>query len=184
MSDYANSVLSEEQFVEMSVPLTGFHPEDLYATGMVEKYRDTLVERIGPGRAIDLYTHYESVGKETTALGREFYIPDPPPWPQDVLLADAARAVVKMWYVGAWYGLTSSAGEAKLREEQNAYADVVPALPNVAFMVSPDAYVNGLVWKLSGGHPPGAKPTGYGSWSAEPAPIPATPTGPYEEAGQ
>lgn len=96
-------------------------------------------------------------------------IPDLLEWPHDLVLADAARAVLKMWYVGAWYGLTA-AGEAKLREAEKA--DPQGAAVNEAFMVSPDAYANGLVWKLSGGHPPGVKPTGLGSWAAPPAPIP------------
>lgn len=40
-------------FVSMSVLLTAFASDDLYATGMVEAYHRTLVERIGAGRAAE-----------------------------------------------------------------------------------------------------------------------------------
>ncbi|TJZ54658.1 hypothetical protein FCH28_13540 [Streptomyces piniterrae] len=162
----------------MSVPLTGFSPEDLYATGMVEEYQRTLIARIGAQRAADLYRHYRKKKQEANAKSP---VPDELPWPtatDDPILADAARAVVKMWYVGAWYGL-SPAAEAKLREAEKTKPQGVA--PNEAFMVSPEAYLNGLVWKVSGGHPPGGKPPGYGSWQSPPVPIPAPATGSYEE---
>ncbi|NNH33825.1 hypothetical protein C9413_32005, partial [Rhizobium sp. SEMIA 4085] len=35
-------------------------------------------------------------------------------------------------------------------------------------VVSPDAYIEGLLWKAIGAHPAGAKGPGFGSWAFPP----------------
>jgi hypothetical protein len=45
-------------------------------------------------------------------------------------------------------------------------------MANAEFVASPEAYAEGLVWRAFDGHPAGAKPPGYGTWSLKPAPQP------------
>jgi hypothetical protein len=84
----------------------------------------------------------------TTILGNE-------------LLGDVARALIKLWYSGTWFELSSAWTER-----------FGPRAANTTFVVSPDAYVEGLLWKAIGAHPAGAKGPGFGSWAFPPK-IPA-----------
>lgn len=60
-----------------------------------------------------------------------------------------ARAIIKLWYLGTW--------------------QIGPVPPgNVTFRISPQAYVESLAWTAMGGHPQGAKQTGFRSWSVPP----------------
>ena len=54
-----------------------------------------------------------------------------------------AQNIITMWYVGMW-GNT---------------------------VISPEAYVQGLVWPNANTHPFGAKQPGYGSWAEPPAEV-------------
>ncbi|GAA0511499.1 hypothetical protein A8924_4687 [Saccharopolyspora erythraea NRRL 2338] len=156
-------------FVDMSVPLTGFDPIDLQATGMTELFLRTLVAHAGPTPALQLFKHCAEAKKQHST---------PFKLPAEADLAELACAVTKMWYLGAWYGVSAHA-YAKLTAKAAANGEK-PA-PNEQYMVSADSYVEGLLWRLTGGHVPGAKPTGFGSWAKAPAPIAPTPTGPYKE---
>jgi hypothetical protein len=62
-------------------------------------------------------------------------------------LAGIARAVIKLWYLGQW-----QVGRAQ----------------GIVFSLSPQAYQAALAYPAMGGHPPGAKQPGYGSWSVPP----------------
>ena len=55
-----------------------------------------------------------------------------------------AKKIITMWYTGNW-------GDA---------------------VISPESYVQGLIWKAAQTHPPGAKQPGYGSWANPPIQIP------------
>ncbi|MBT2493816.1 hypothetical protein J7E96_36045 [Streptomyces sp. ISL-96] len=63
-------------------------------------------------------------------------------------LQEAARAVIHLWYTGSWPGIPGRSGP---------------------FVVSPQAYASGLVWRAVGGRAPGTSPTGFGSWAEPPA---------------
>ncbi|MER6779648.1 MULTISPECIES: hypothetical protein [unclassified Streptomyces] len=65
--------------------------------------------------------------------------------------ADLAAAVIRLWYTGSWPGLDGTA----------------------PFTVSARAYAAGLVWRAFGGEPPGAGPSGFGSWAEAPDDVPA-----------
>ena len=72
-------------------------------------------------------------------------------------LGPVARALVKLWYVGTWYGLPT--------EWREAYGENELDRP---FVVSSDSYTEGLIWPAIGANPPGAKPFGYGMWATAP----------------
>ncbi|MBC9931194.1 hypothetical protein [Chitinophaga qingshengii] len=61
----------------------------------------------------------------------------------DVKFNSLTSNIIMMWYMGTWNG-------------------------NV---VSPQSYIQGLVWKAADTHPPGAKQPGYGSWENPPITI-------------
>jgi hypothetical protein len=164
--------LDTRYFIDMSVPLTGFNPIDLYGTAMAEDYLRTLVGRVGKTQTHALYQWCDGEKKKP---GSTVKLPDGDNY---AILRAVARALTKMWYVGAWYGLPTKE-YARLEAAGKQQGETIAA--NEAFMVSPQAYVSGLVWKLGGGHPPGANPTGFGSWEQPPAAIPPVPTGEYEE---
>jgi hypothetical protein len=42
---------------------------------------------------------------------------------------------------------------------------------NIEFVVSPDAYTEGLVWRTFNGHPAGAKAPGFATWALQPPPL-------------
>lgn len=115
------------------------------------------------------------------------------------LLVATVCAVTEMWYLGHWPHLAPEA-YATLTRTWDALnppemgkpvsstgfpapprldpASPHPAPPNRSFVISPQSYVESLVWKtFPGGHPMGAKPPGFGSW-AEPT------TDPWQKAAE
>jgi hypothetical protein len=72
-------VATIDQFIAVSVELTGFSAEELRATGMADAYRAVVLEQAGA----------EVVGRLVAApLGEEE--------------RELARAVVELWYLGSW----------------------------------------------------------------------------------
>jgi hypothetical protein len=63
-----------------------------------------------------------------------------------------AQYIIFMWYTGQWEP-TVTAQDVNLEQVRN---------------ISPEAYVQGLVWAAADTHPPGAKQPGYASWAAPP----------------
>ncbi|MEU1308200.1 hypothetical protein ABZ419_04785 [Streptomyces cinnamoneus] len=136
-------------FVDMSVRLTGFDEFELRGTGMVRLYHDTTVEQVGReavGRFID---DLDAAGGDPDGL-------------VDETSRDIARAITHLWYLGVWPQLSRSVHAALGRERAN-----------VAFVVSPESWTEGLAWRTFDAHPPGAKAPGHGSWSEPPAGAPA-----------
>lgn len=148
-----------EAFLDLSVELTAFSSFDLLGTGLADRYLATLDEVVGGEIADALLAAFAALPPEgdarikavrTTILGNE-------------LLGDVARALIKLWYSGTWFELSSAWTER-----------FGPRPADTTFVVSPDAYVEGLLWKAIGAHPAGAKGPGFGSWAFPPK-IPAFP---------
>ncbi|MGW4898351.1 hypothetical protein ACWEQL_39850 [Kitasatospora sp. NPDC004240] len=139
-----------EDFVDLSVPLTGFAAFDLYATGMAERYLATAREQVGPAAFAEFWTAWT-----TAASGRG--------GPQELspVHLEVARALTYLWLTGAWPRLAPAAHAALRRQ-----------VANEEFVVAPESYVEGLVWRTFHGHPAGAKPPGFGTWAVEPPPQP------------
>ncbi|MFD0200676.1 MULTISPECIES: hypothetical protein [Saccharothrix] len=160
------------EFVKFSATVTGFSEFDLWGTGQAEAYYETVVNQEGKD-AIQKAISSDPVGVR----------PDP-----------LVQSIIKLWYVGVWYGpeLTGRADVAAWTAPGRSGAK--PAVPDDSqpedsgpwqavpgpqagdngahagdgrkplFVVSPDAYTEGLLWRAIGAHPSGAKAPGYGSW--------------------
>lgn len=139
-----------ERFVRLCTPLAGFTAYDLYGTGMAQRYYDTCREQIGPRQFAEFLDAWETAHAD----GRG-------PFSLTPVHRETARAVVYLWYTGAFPRLAPAA-HAELRRQ----------VPNEEFIPEPSAYVEGLVWRAFNGHPAGAKPPGYGTWAYEPEPVP------------
>jgi hypothetical protein len=173
----AAEVAQEElrDFVRISARLTGFSEFDLWGTGQAEAYFDTVREQLpehgGPGAVV-------------SALNSD-------------LASPVASSVIKLWYVGVWYGpelngredvaawtapgrsgakpaVPGGSESAESQPWQNVPRQYTPGADGTGkrkppFVVSPTAYTEGLLWRAIGAQPSGAKAPGYGSWAEPPA---------------
>lgn len=127
-------------FLEISIPLTGFSSSELLGTGMLETYFNTVVENMGKSTTEYFFKQAKEILLKTE--GNEDKR-------NEEIAANLmplssydglAQNIITMWYTGNWNN-------------------------NV---ITPQAYVQGLIWNVAEAHPPGAKQPGYGSWSLPP----------------
>jgi hypothetical protein len=137
--------LSDEgrRFAELGAVLTGFEPFDLLATGMADLYLATARAQVG-----------------VAVLDAVLAVVDRDPDALSGTDLEVARALTYLWYTGAWPQLAPEA-HGLLRRK----------VPNVEFVVSPEAYTEGLVWRTFNGHPAGAKAPGFATWALKPPPL-------------
>ena len=129
-------------FLDLSAALTGFSTVDLLGTGVAEQYLSTARQQSGPEKVDRLLTVWREIRDSEESLEtalREKILSMPD-------LGPLARRIIKMWYLAQWEG--------------NSFEDT--------FIVSAEAYQQGLVWDAIGAHPQGAKHPGFGSWSLLP----------------
>ena len=145
---------SFQDFLDLSVRLTGFSRFDLEGTGVAEPYFETLRRVVGDTFLAGFLAVFRSIADDgprdvDAAIERRIM--------KDTDLGPVARNVVLMWYLGNWYQLPPG-----WRNRNGAS----PA--DVTSVVSPQAYVEGLVWPAIEAHPMGAKQPGFASWSVPP----------------
>jgi hypothetical protein len=146
-----------EDFLALSVDLTAFGEVDLLGTGLGEQYLAKVRAACGDAVVADLLAEHRAARAEAAgdptgfdrALRHRVF--------SDDRLGPVARAVIKLWYAGMWYGLppewTDSFGAQTAAE---------------ASAVTAASYQEGLLWRAIGANPPGAKAPGYGSWAQPP----------------
>ncbi len=146
-----------DQFVALSVTLTGFDAPALWGTGQVQTYYGLLPAIVGDaifgrlmGRWQDTWIRGEGDEPLLESLVKEQILEDP-------TLGPVARNLVYLWYTGGWNQLP-----ADWRNEHGASAN------DQTYIVSSAAYIEGLVWKAIHAHPTAAKQMGYGSWALPP----------------
>jgi hypothetical protein len=147
-----------EDFLELSVILTGFKKFRLFGTGQAVVYYDKIQEIIGEETVKELLSTFkdifESVSRQETEelhdLLRAKIL-------SDAKLGPVARNIILLWYVGSWYQLPA---DWRTSYGQNP--------SDVTFVLSPNSYTEGLLWPAIGAHPAGAKAQGFGSWASEP----------------
>lgn len=149
----------KDKFLALSAEITAFTTFDLLGTGMADAYLKAVIDVVGEATVAQLLDAWERVRRAgpdlEENLRREIF--------GDEKLGPIARNIIKLWYIGTWYQLPY------------AWTQTFGALEkDVTFVVSPAAYVEGLLWPAIGSHPPGAKAPGYGSWATPPV-IPAIP---------
>ena len=146
-----------DAFVALSAELTCFEPFELIGTGVAADHLAAADRVVGGSHIDDLLAAHQAIcgltGLARTAAFR-----------RDILgcerLGPIARNVIKLWYVGVWFALPES--------WQQQFG---PAPADKTFVVSPMTYIEGLLWKAAGAHPPGGRAPGFGSW-ADPPNIP------------
>lgn len=145
------------EFLALSATLTGFSVFRLEGTGQTDAYLGVLTDIVGEATVDALTAVHRCVvdaagGDEARlerGLRRELL--------SDAKLGPVARNLIKLWYVGTWHELP-----AAWREAFGASAR------DRTFVVSPEAYTEGLLWPAVGANPAGAKPFGYGMWAKPP----------------
>ncbi|MER7057036.1 hypothetical protein [Streptomyces sp. NPDC000351] len=155
------------EFVKFSANVTGFSEFDLWGTGQAKVYYETVVNQQGP----------DAIQKVISA--------DPSAVPADPVV----KSIIKLWYVGVWYGPELAGRMDVAAWTAPGRSGAKPAVPDdsqpegsqagedrahggngrTPFVVSSDAYTEGLLWRAIGAHPSGAKAPGYGSWANPPA---------------
>jgi len=155
MSTHQDSL---EQFLSLSVSLTGFDRAELLGTGLIEEYYQQLVSVVGEAISHELWTIAQNLTKHTGAdlddmirlelMGSSKFGP-------------IARNIIQLWYWGSWIELPQI--------WRNQYG-TNPQQYETRF-TSPAAYQEGLIWKAMFTHPQGAKQPGFGSWSKPPLDV-------------
>lgn len=130
-------------FLSISAYLTGFSETDLLGTGMLETYFNTFIDKGTP----DEITWFFKEVKEVFDPANDTEVKINEQITAHLFKtnsADLTKNLITMWYTGNW-------GQ-----------DVI----------SPESYVQGLIWNAAQTHPPGAKQPGFGSWAEKPIEIP------------
>ncbi|WP_447002255.1 hypothetical protein ACRAKI_21230 [Saccharothrix isguenensis] len=165
------------EFVKFSATVTGFSEFDLWGTGQAEAYYETVVDQEGPD-----------------AIQNAIFS-DPCAVPADPVVQSIIKLwYVGVWYgpdlagrvdVAAWTAPGRSGAkpaapdDSQPEENQPWHAVSGQGQPGedrahatdgrkALFVVSPEAYTEGLLWRAIGAHPSGAKAPGYGSWANPP----------------
>ncbi len=147
---------ARRRFLELSVTVTGYDAATLEGTGMVDPYLATFLQVAGDGPTGQLLERWAAIAAKTAdPAERERFVeaqllPDPTVGPLTSNLA-------VLWYLGQWNQLPPD-----WRQAHGARAG------DQTRIVSPEAYVQGLVWPAIGTHPQGAKQPGFGSWALPP----------------
>ncbi|MBX9296572.1 hypothetical protein ACFFU8_11395 [Chromobacterium piscinae] len=137
-------------FLDISSHLTGFSVTELEATGMSGVYWDTVQYQNAPTTLDGFLNCSRQILKDGRDNEKEIHqMIASQLFPTDKF-DGLAQNIINLWYFGQW----------------------PPANQNLSLAmqhnVSPEAYVQGLVWNASQTHPPGAKQPGFGSWAEKP----------------
>lgn len=154
-------------FLEFCAEVTGYTPSDLEGTGLVDEYQALVAQQVGPAITQRLYATVRRVLAHPPGKTREHamqvdLIASPTLWP-------VVTSLIQLWYLGSWTSM--SAAWYALAGEQPPKG----VTPGSSHVPSPQAYVEQLAYRAAGAHPPGAKPTGHGSWAIAPVfgdPVP------------
>lgn len=149
---------ARRRFLQLSEALTGFNDAELYGTGVVELYLGTLTAIVGDAMTGRLLQAWDDIAvaagtdtRRVEQLLRRAVL-------EDDTLGPLARNLAYLWYTGGWNQLPP-----QWRDVHGASA------LDQTYIISPEAYTQGLVWQAIHTHPQGAKQPGYGSWALPPS---------------
>jgi hypothetical protein len=146
-----------DQFLTLSVTLTGFDAVDLWGTGMVPTYYALVPSIAGEAVWGDLLTRWRDISARARGRPRVIERQVTTKILEDAYLGPVARNLAALWYTGMWYQLPGA--------WRNAHGANARDLTQV---VSPQSYESALVWKAIFTHPPAAKQPGFASWAMPP----------------
>jgi hypothetical protein len=132
-----------DEFLSLSILLTGFNRTELESTGMIETYFQTLIDRTEASILKPFFENVVDILKIVAVVNRDAAITSQ--LMPDSAYNGVAKRIILMWYEGLWV------------------TAVFP--PQV---ISSLAYAQGLMWTAAKTHPSGAKQPGFGSWQREP----------------
>lgn len=146
-----------EDFVAISVVMTGYSRAELYGTGCAADYWHQfgqvtpdliLAEFLTGAQVLE-----QMLAKDPAAVDQQIrsrYL-------SSEKLGPLARSLVQLWYLGQWVPLPQ-AWRRSFGASRFDTSKIISAL----------AYKEGLVWDAIGAHPMGAKQQGFGAWSVAP----------------
>jgi hypothetical protein len=148
-------------FLELSSELSGYPAIDLEGTGLADQYLNLVNDEIGEEVSEILFSTVESVLKlQGKARDHAMVVEisaSPLIWP-------VCQSIVALWYLGQWTRMSAN--------WYSYYAGMNPPVssvdPGKSFVPSAQAYTEQLSYRGAGAHPPGAHPTGFGSWGLDP----------------
>lgn len=147
--EISNYVL--DQFLNLSHVLTGFSRVELLGTGMAEEYYRAITN-VYKEPVLRLLFEAKAIFDVYGERGADFELQIQKRIIEDIEFAQIAKNIIQLWYLGSYTN----------------YNDPAPLIFKEAYIVSPDAYRNGLIWQAMNSHPAGAKYPGYGSWQLPP----------------
>lgn len=138
-----------DQFVNLSRVLTGYDRVELLGTGMAGQYYRTI-SRVYKEAVLRLLFEAKAIFEVYGEQHPDFEGQIRKRILGDIVFGPVAKNIIQLWYMGSYTNFSDPA--------------------QTTYIISPDAYVNSLIWQAAGSHPAGAKYPGYGSWSLEPRP--------------
>jgi len=148
----SDAATRQENFAAMSAVLTGFTADVVSPffdpLQLVSTYLRTADTRAGANLVDTLIAQFLQLSGSGAAKQQiaDTLLDTGNPTPGDQALL--ARAIVKMWYIGSWYGFPKD-------------------LPTPQ-VISQNAYIGGLMWKAMQAHPMGASDFTFGYWVQPP----------------
>ena len=134
---------------------------DLLGTGLLKSYQELVEEEIGKEVSQFLYDSAKLVLVHKKSSDRSsamrIYITASP------MLWGVCKSIIMLWYYGEWTSMTAVWYRYYARMNPN---DGIT--PGKTIVPSAAAYTQQLSYRAAGAHPPGAHPTGFGSWGLEP----------------
>ena len=146
----------KEYFLDFSVALTGFSKFNLLGTGQAELYYSTIEQNIGNELLQELLQTFHNLDLKAKSANDQSILDKGISF--DILdskkFGAIACNIIKLWYVATWYPIPQTGQDSNSQKP---------------FIVSPQAYPEGLLWSAIGVNPPAAKAPGYGTWSEKPS---------------
>jgi hypothetical protein len=155
-----NARLKRAIFLAFSAELTGYSETDLEGTGNVDGFLALLEQQTGPKPLALFYDtavavlRHESEAARAEAM-RIDVLPSPTVWPM-------CQSLIVLWYQGFWPALAASWYSGCGTPAPKGWSATQKITP------SAQAYTAQLAFRAAGAHPPGANPTGHGSWAIDP----------------
>jgi hypothetical protein len=147
-------------FLAFSAELTGYSETDLEGTGNVDSFHALFEAQAGPTALGFFYESAATVlrhppGPARAATMHVDVVATPRLW-------SMCAALITLWYQGFWPALPAAWYGALGTPTPEGWTPAQKIVPSAA------AYTEQLAFRAAGAHPPGAHPTGYGSWAIDP----------------
>lgn len=157
-------------FYRLSAVLTGFNEAKLQGTGVGDTYYDVLTTLIPPSTLTQLQETFNALNtcqpNDTPPDAKSFETEFRNQILSSEELGPVARNILKMWYTSIWYPMPSV-----WTQQFGAPTQSPEKYQDVEFIISDDAYIQGLAWDAVYSHPMGAKQPGWATWSFTPEDI-------------